>query len=75
MFTIYVALNEAGDVALVGRTRRFDRRAEELAPFDLRLEKVVVIDDLEKARVVEQFVLDRVRDGRSWHLEDLRSGQ
>jgi hypothetical protein len=72
-WTIYVALNDEGVATFVGKTRFFDRRAEEFSErWGAQLEAVVEIEGEEESRVVEQFVLNEVAAGRSWKLEDLR---
>jgi hypothetical protein len=73
VFTIYVALDQAGAATYVGKTRFFKQRSSEFANrWKARLEAVVEIEGDEKARVVEQYMLNEVAAGRSWKLEDLR---
>ena len=69
---VYVALDDQDKVVVVGRTKQVERRTEEHGLRGWRLQTIIEIDDPQKARIVEQYVLNTVREGKSWRLEDLR---
>jgi len=69
---VYVALDDLDKVVVVGRTKQVQRRTEEHGLRGWRLQTIILLDDPQKARIVEQYVLNTVREGKSWRLEDLR---